>query len=30
MAESKKYIQKALEVDPNFDAGRVLGEKIKL
>ncbi len=30
IAEAKKYIQKALEVDPNFDAGRVLGEKIKL
>jgi tetratricopeptide (TPR) repeat protein len=28
-AEAKKYVQKALEVDPNFDAGRVLGEKIK-
>ena len=29
-AEAKKYVQKALEVDPNFDAGRVLGEKIKI
>jgi len=29
MDEAKKYIQKALDVDPNFDAGRVLGEKIK-
>src|SRR5438552_1981662 len=29
-AEAKKYVQKALEVDPNFDAGRVLGDKIKL
>jgi tetratricopeptide (TPR) repeat protein len=27
--EAKKYVQKALDVDPNFDAGRVLGEKIK-
>jgi tetratricopeptide (TPR) repeat protein len=27
--EAKKYIQKALDVDPNFDAGRVLGEKIR-
>lgn len=30
VVEAKKYIQKALEVDPNFDAGRVLGDKIKL
>lgn len=30
LEEAKKYVQKALEVDPNFDAGRVLGEKIKL
>lgn len=30
LVEAKKYIHKALEVDPNFDAGRVLGEKIKL
>lgn len=29
IAESKKYMDKALEVDPNFEAGRVLGEKIK-
>lgn len=28
--EAKIYIQKALDTDPNFDAGRVLGEKIKL
>ena len=28
--EAKKYVQEALKVDPNFDAGRVLGEKIKL
>jgi tetratricopeptide (TPR) repeat protein len=27
--EAKKYVQKALDVDPNFDAGRVLGEMIK-
>jgi tetratricopeptide (TPR) repeat protein len=29
MAESKKYMEKALELDPNFEAGRILGEKIK-
>ena len=28
--EAKKYVEKALQVDPNFDAGRVLGDKIKL
>lgn len=28
LTEAKLYLQKALEVDPNFDAGRVLGEKI--
>jgi len=28
IAEAKKYVQKALEIDPNFDAGRVLGDKI--
>lgn len=28
--EAKIYIQKALDTDPNFDAGRVLGEKIKM
>lgn len=27
--ESKQYMEKALELDPNFEAGRVLGEKIK-
>jgi tetratricopeptide (TPR) repeat protein len=26
--ESKKYIKKALEVDPNFKEGQVLGEKV--
>ena len=29
VGEAKTYLQKALEVDPNFDAGRVLGEMIK-
>ena len=27
-SESKDYIRKALELDPNFQAGRVLGAKI--
>jgi len=27
--ESKKYIQKALELDPNFEDARVLGTKIE-
>lgn len=26
--ESQKQLQKALEIDPNFEQGRVLGEKI--
>lgn len=28
--ESQKYVRKALEVDPNFSAGHVLGAKIGL
>lgn len=28
-AESKAYIQKALELDPNFEEGRVLGAQIE-
>lgn len=27
--ESEQYMEKALEIDPNFEAGRVLGEKIQ-
>ena len=27
--ESKQYMEKTLELDPNFEAGRVLGEKIQ-
>jgi len=29
VTESKKYMEKTLELDPNFEAGRVLGAKIQ-
>lgn len=28
--EAKSYVKKAMELDPNFEAGRVLGEKVGL